>query len=381
MFHEGKRAMSEIASESRNALRELIGLLQEVDRRFLSAEWNLASSGDVAEATRAVMHVLQGGLALQFERAPERPAFRRIVTPTRKFTGDTADAIYYDAPVSGKYAYRVRGNMAGAVYVSITIEAGAPDGGLRGRTAGVINDTQFDLSADGSFEIWLGGPERARGWLPLPDDACALTTRHYFEEKRCVAADTAKTIPLAIEVIGGSPPPAAPSDASVAAGIRRVAGFMRDRTIGMPPMANREQPAFVSRIPNQFPRPAKPGAMGLAAFDAAYSMAPYLIGPDQALVIRARWPKCRCANVDLWTRHQMTYDYANRQVTLNRAQTQLEPDGSFRVVIAHRDPGVPNWLDSEGRPFGVVFWRYMLPESEIETPVASVAPFAEVALG
>lgn len=371
--------MAEIASESRTALRELIALLQEVDRRFLSSEWNLMSAADVGEATRAVLHMLQGGLALQFERAPERPAFRRIVTPTRKFTGDNADAIYYDAPVSGKYAYRVRGNLAGAVYVSLTVEAGVEDGGLRGRTAGVINDTQFDVAPDGSFEISLGGPARARNWLPLPDDAYALTTRHYFEEKHCVAADASRVIPLAIEVIGGSPAPAAPTDSSIAAGIRRVVGFVRDRSIGMPPLASREQPAFVSRVPNQFPKPAKPGAMGLAAFDAAYSMAPYVIGPDQALVMTARWPKCRCANVDLWTRHQMTYDYANRQVTLNRAQTKLAADGSFRVVIAHEDPGVPNWLDSEGRPFGLVFWRYMLPEGEIETPQARVVPLREIA--
>ena len=371
--------MAEIASESRAALRELIALLQEADQRFLSAEWNLTNGADVGEATRALMHMLQGGLALQFERAPERPAFRRIVTPTRKFTGDNADAIYYDAPVSAEYAYRVRGNMAGAVYVSITSEAGVEDGGLRGRTAGVINDTQFDIAADGSFELSVGGPERARSWLPLPDDAYALTTRHYFEEKHCVAADPTRFIPLTIDVIGGSPPPPAPNDASIAAGIRRVAGFVRGRSLGMPPLANRDQPAFVSKLPNQFPQPAKPGAMGLAAFDAAYSMAPYMIGPDQALVMTARWPNCRCANVDLWTRHQMTYDYANRSVTLNRAQTKLDADGSFRVVIAHKDPGVPNWLDSEGRAFGLVFWRYMLPEAEIETPSARVVPFAEVA--
>ena len=174
--------MSEIVAEARVALRELIALLSEVDRRFLSSEWNLMSPADIAEATRSVMHSLQGGLALQFERAPERPAFRRIVTPWRKFTGDNADAIYFDAPVSAKYAYRVRGNVAGAVYVSITVEAGV-DGGLGGRTAGVINDTQFDVAADGSFELQLGGAERARNWLPLPEDAFALTTRHYFEEK------------------------------------------------------------------------------------------------------------------------------------------------------------------------------------------------------
>ena len=115
------------------------------------------------------------------------------------------------------------------------------------------------------------------------------------------------------------------------------------------------------------------------AFDAAYSMAPYLMGPDDALVITGRWPECRCANVSLWNRHMQTFDYANRRVCLNRRQTRLEPDGSFRMVIAHRDPGVPNWIDTEGRAFGLVFWRFMLPEGEIETPQAEVVPFASIA--
>jgi hypothetical protein len=371
--------VGEIQSEARNALRELIALLQEIDRRYLSEEWNLLGTADVAEATRAVMHMLQGGLALQFERSAQRPSFRRIVTPTRKFTGDNADAVYFDAPVAARHVYRVRGKIAGAVYVSITVEAGPDDGGLTGRTAGVINDTQFDVAADGSFEIRLGGAPQSRNWIALPPDAYSLTTRHYFEEKRCVAADLSHSIPLSIEVVGGSEPPPPPSDDSVAVGVRRAAGFVRARSLGMPPMANREQPDFVSIVPNQFPKPVPPGTMGLAAADAAYSLAPYVIGPDQALVMTARWPRCRCANVDLWTRHQMTYDYANRTVSLNRAQTVAEPDGSIRVVIAHRDPGVPNWLDSEGRPFGVVFWRYMLPEGEIETPRAEVVPFADVA--
>ena len=140
----------------------------------------------------------------------------------------------------------------------------------------------------------------------------------------------------------------------------------------------REQPAFVSKMPNQFPPPVKPGDFALAARDAAYSMAMYMIGPDEALVMRGRWPQCRCANVSLWNRHMQTFDYAHRQVSLNRKQTKLESDGSFRMVIAHRDPGVPNWLDTEGRGFGMVFWRFMLPDGEIETPQAEVVPWGSI---
>jgi hypothetical protein len=66
------------------------------------------------------------------------------------------------------------------------------------------------------------------------------------------------------------------------------------------------------------------------------------------------------------------YDYVNRPVSRNRANTTLEPDGSFRMVIAHQDPGIPNWIDTEGRPSGTVFWRFFLPEGDIEAPQTEV---------
>ena len=66
-----------------------------------------------------------------------------------------------------------------------------------------------------------------------------------------------------------------------------------------------------------------------------------------------RLPKCTFANVVLWNRWMASYEYRfGRRISLNRKQMKLQPDGSYRIVIAHRDPGVPNWLDTEGRPFG-----------------------------
>ncbi len=106
-----------------------------------------------------------------------------------------------------------------------------------------------------------------------------------------------------------------------------------------------------------------------------------MLAPDEALVITMRWPECRFGNVTLWTRFLQTYDYAHRPCGRNRANTTLEPDGSFRIVIAHEDPGVPNWLDTEGRPSGSVFWRFFLPEGDIETPQAEVVKLADVRVG
>ena len=67
-------------------------------------------------------------------------------------------------------------------------------------------------------------------------------------------------------------------------------------------------------------------------------------------------------------------DYRYRLSNTNCHYAQLEDDGELIVVIAHEDPGVRNWLTTEGRPFGLVFWRFMLPTGAIATPTAEVVP-------
>jgi hypothetical protein len=146
----------------------------------------------------------------------------------------------------------------------------------------------------------------------------------------------------------------------------------------MPPMANSEPPPFVALTPNEFPAPVPPGDFGLAAFDAHYSMAPFFINADEALVITGRWPICRFANICLWNRFQQTYDYINRSASLNRSQTQLQDDGTFKIILAGEDPGLPNWIDTENNLFGMVFWRFFLVEGEVETPQATVVKLADL---
>jgi hypothetical protein len=358
--------------EARDALRELVALLEEIDRRYMGDEWSAAAFGDLPDGYRSVANTLEGGLALMFDSDPERPFFRPIVTRSRKMLGDNPDALYYTAPVRADRAYRVTGNLAGCAYLSFTVETDTAEGGYSTQTAGVLRDSDFDVAADRSFEVFFGGPSRERNWLELAAGASELIARCYFEEAAPVAADPTRLVPLTIEPVEPIGPPPPWDDASVAAGLRRVVRFVRGRTLDQPKPGERVQPTWVSTTPNVFPPPELPGNFAFAAADAAYSMAPYLLGPKEALVMTGRWPVCRFANVSLWNRYLQTYDYVHRPVSRNRANTTLDADGSFRIVIAHDDPGVPNWIDTEGRSFGMVFWRFFLPEGDIETPHAQV---------
>jgi len=173
-----------------------------------------------------------------------------------------------------------------------------------------------------------------------------LTTRHYFETPEPAACDPDLVIPLSIELVEPVGPPPTWDDDRVAAAIQRVVNYVRGKTVEAP-KPGELRPEWVSTVPNVFNKPEVPGDLAFSAFDAAYAMAPYVLGPDEALVIRSSWPKCRFANVVLWNRFLQTYDYVNRPVWRNRANTTLEPDGTWRMVIAHEDPGNGNWLDTE----------------------------------
>ena len=176
-----------------------------------------------------------------------------------------------------------------------------------------------------------------------------------------------------------NPGPAAPmDDAGIAQGIERVVNFVRGATIDFPDLPPEVMPAWVSNEVNCFDQSAYDESnteIGYAAKDNAYLQARYKIGLDQALIMRGRFPRCRFANVVLWNHRLQTPPYRYRQVSLNRRQTKMTPDGHFEMVIAHRDPGRSNWLDAAGLTTGMIFWRFLLPEqnaSAIETELVDV---------
>jgi hypothetical protein len=340
----------------------------------------MATPDDVAQGHRALMHLIGAGLDMYFDADADHPEFRRAHWAGRKFYGDNADCIYFNAVISGARSYRIRGNMLDASYVSFASEATSIDECYPPpRMIHSLHNKAMEISPDGSFEIIASTEPQPKNWLKLEPGAGGIVTRHYFERDTPVAHDSSLVIPLSIEPLGSPEPPRRPAEADIARDIKRVQTFVRAMTLDTmdrkaPP------PPFVSMTPNQFNPPAedwdKPQTYG--ASDIVAMMAPYFITPDQALVIEGRYPKCSFGSVALWNRFMQTYDFRNYQVSLNRKQTKLEPGGGFRMVIAHEDPGVPNWINACGAPFGMIYVRFALPEEAPQALVTKVAPLASL---
>jgi hypothetical protein len=52
-------------------------------------------------------------------------------------------------------------------------------------------------------------------------------------------------------------------------------------------------------------------------------------------------------------------DFRYFDVCVNKETAKLDADGGVTVVIAHRDPGVPNWLSTAGHSSGTMCFRWV----------------------
>lgn len=59
---------------------------------------------------------------------------------------------------------------------------------------------------------------------------------------------------------------------------------------------------------------------------------------------------------------------------------KLEPDGSFRIIVADRDPGFGNWMDTAGHREGTMGLRWNMAVDP-PAPVCRVVRFDDLASG
>ncbi|MCX6507429.1 MAG: hypothetical protein NTU96_10220 [Actinobacteria bacterium] len=368
--------------ESTLAMAELAELVADMNADADDARWNFVSDLDRASYREFAMHCLHHSLQFWLEADPLRPRWNRWFMPNKKLLGDNPDTVYYGTVIDPTKSYRIRGNIESACYTSFTVEIGTAGGAMSQKLGHTLNDLEFEVDAAGNYELLASPTGSGPNWLRLDPGAGSITTRHYFEWERCAALDPSLQIPLTIEPLDDPGPPPVPDDAAVAANIRRAITFLRSVTVdwGHTPMPPGAIP-WVSAEPNAFTNPADHDGnlgIGYAATDNIYRSARWKLAPDEALEIRGRWPRCTFANIVLFNNHMQTLNYDRRLVSLNRVQTEVDADGSWRMILAHSDPGLPNWLDTRGLEHGTMFWRFLIPTEPLTQLETQVVKFSDL---
>jgi len=365
--------MRERRFETSRAFAELVDAVREAEQSFVEGA-RAVDDVSVLEGYRWLTEILSVALECYLWADSERPSIVPIAgpcTPTRKWGGDNSDSHYYFAPIDGSRRYLLRGKRGDSCYTSITVYAGPKDGRWSTRIVGTLNDRAIDFEPDGSFEVVLSAelPDPpVKNWMKLEEDSEALITRDYLVHP---LADRATT--WEIRSLDPAPPPRL-NDADLAERFRRATNFLRDLN-NINPIRLEESLANVINEP--FPTPRV--TYGWGAGDAAYAMGGFDLAPGQALVIEGRSPRCVFWNLCLWNPYMQTYDYRYERVTINGGEVQYEPDGSWRIVVADEDPGVPNWVSTAGHPKGLIWIRWFLAEAVPERPTTRVARLDELA--
>ena len=95
-------------------------------------------------------------------------------------------------------------------------------------------------------------------------------------------------------------------------------------------------------------------------------------------MIEVQPPDCTHWNFQLNNYWMESLDYRYHTIHVNKHSAVYEPDGSVRIVVAHRDPGVPNWIDTCAHGEGTMCFRWVDATAPVE-PACRVARFEEIA--
>jgi hypothetical protein len=301
---------------------------------------------DRAEGLRYVGRIAQHGLQSFIEESD--PANPVVTHSLPKLGGDNPDYVYSVAALSGAYEYRLRGRLGDSAYLGLGTYHGGVGTAEGLQVSGYLAGKDIAYEADGRFEIILACEKRPGNWLPMQPTTSQLMIRELLLDRR-----RQRSAEFSIERTTGGPI-SRPLDATHHATQLARAGAYVEGAIAQFLEWTKD---FASR-PNRIDRLDERLASGARGdpFTHYYS-GYYALGPDEAMVAELKPPACEYWNLQLCNHWLESLDFRQHTVSVNHATAVADAEGLVRVVIADRDPGVPNWLDTAGHRQGCIIMR------------------------
>ncbi|HEX5806481.1 MAG TPA: DUF1214 domain-containing protein [Macromonas sp.] len=288
------------------------------------------------------------------------------------------DLIYGVLFVDGRQTYRMKGRMGDLKVFLLQVQNGIfgePDVKVQGN----YDWANFQIEADGRFEVILSPDEQPGNWIRL-DPAHSFQFLHIRRSLTDWNGDAGE---LDIERISALPDDFYDADefdeAAMAVRIRRATLFVRylvkafNLNLYDMYMANAGgRKNVLSLLPG-----TTTSQVGSPSNNTA--MAIFSLQPDEALILELdEVPSGDYWSFqlgDVWSR---SLDHSNRMCTLNDREVSVDADGKVRVVVSLQDPGLQNWMDPCGRVEGTVVFRNYR-SSAAPVPASRLVKFADLA--
>ena len=262
--------------------------------------------------------------------------------PGSRWGIDNPDSVYRVIPISGDERYEIRGRVGQHRMTENYFTLWDANMG----TVAVLNGRTMAVDSDGSYTVTVDSSP-ADGRL---NHVQTTPEAHEFYI-RDVLLDWGRDDPnhIAVERLGGAPTtPARTTDEqadATAAMMAHFANFTGKLSHGVYKMpANHFDLAWSAD---------KVGAMR----NQVYVMGRFDLGPDEVFVVDVNDGGAEYFTVPLGNIWGTTLDIVDRTGSLNKAQSVRNEDGSYTYVISPVDPGVANWIDSDGLTEGILTLR------------------------
>lgn len=295
---------------------------------------------------------------------PDFPAFHRYDDDAVKWGGPNVDNQYLRARVDPGGTYRVVGDVTGVGDLIVSVH----EGDMQLEQYGVFAErqlTELDVDADGTLALTVGGPARdERNWIPLDPGARLLLIRVYvadwnhdgvpwFDIER---VDRPHRVPPRLD-----PTTLAHALDGATEWVARSASYW--------PSYLEQSP--VRRVVNRLtpPRSAAGGSDRIG-----YGAGWWELAPHETLAIELPDPGADYWSFQLYSSPWFeSLDVRNRVVSASSATVAPDADGRIRLAVGADDPGIPGWLDTEGRRTGMVSYRIIGATQPVE-PTARLVP-------
>ena len=305
--------------------------------------------------------------AVEF-RDTDFPAFHRFDDDVTKWGGPNTDNNYLRCSIDPAGLYRLTAEVTGCRDAIFWLH----EGDMQLGRYGVFSECALrDLSLDdGRLEVMIG-PERPAGaanWMATDPEARYLGIRVY------VCDWNADAVPdFYIERLDR------PADRPERLTVDRMAAALQEAAEWVEtsvPYWLRFIEGVRQRNGDNVLTPPMPARGGADNID--YGGGFWNLGDDEAWLITFEPPEAFTWSIQTHTWPWFeSGDLAHAQTSLNDTQAHTDSDGSVRAVVCHRDPGVPNWIDTEGRPLGMCVYRWV-GASEAPAAEGAVVPLAEL---